>query len=105
MLRLGRWLQCHLNRWLGPSKRLIEQSVPDLTAQQIVEEIDIIAQSYGAARAGWFQSRWAKMSSTKRLAWAKRRRLPLLIIWMRGGRDGFNGLGNRLQEALEQIDR
>ena len=105
LLRLGRWWQCHLDRWLEPSKILIEQSVPDLTAPQIVDEIDIIAQSYGAAGTGWLLARWAKMTPTQRLAWVQRRRALLMIIWMRGGRDGFNGLGNRLQEALEQIDR
>lgn len=79
--------------------------MPDLTAQQIVDEINAIAQSARAVRSGWLRTRWAEMSTAQQLTWAERRRTPLLIIWYRGGRDGFNGLGDRLQDALEEIDR
>jgi len=94
-----------VDRWFDPSNSIVEQSVPDLTAQQIVDEINTIAQSHRACRTDWLATRWSQMSPTHRVAWVERRRAPLLIIWMRGGRDGFGGLGNRLQEALEQIDR
>ncbi|AUR00793.1 hypothetical protein PhaeoP88_03472 [Phaeobacter inhibens] len=30
---------------------------------------------------------------------------PLLIIWARGGPQGFTGLGPELDAALHQIDR
>lgn len=94
-----------MDRWFDPSVTVIKLSVPDLTAQQIVDEINTVAQSPDAASTGWLRTRWSKMSSAQQLAWVERRRAPLLIIWTRGGRDGFNGLGDRLQDALEEIDR
>lgn len=94
-----------MDRWLDPSATVIEQSVPDLTTQQIVDEINTIAQSHKAGSTVWLATRWSHMSPTHRVAWVERRRAPLLIIWSRGGQDGFRGLGNRLQEALEEIDR
>ncbi len=94
-----------MDRWFDPSKAVIEQSVPDLTAQQIVEEINTIAHTPGAARTGWLRTRRAMMTPTQRLAWSERRRAPLLIIWMRGGLNGFRGLEDRLEDALEAIDR
>lgn len=90
---------------LDPSKSFVEQSVPNLTAQQIVDEINTIAGSGGAAPTGWLRTRWAEMSPTQQLTWVERRRAPLLIIWMRGGPEGFGGLREKLSEALELIDR
>ncbi len=95
----------HLDRWFEPPKTVVEQLVPDLTAQQIVDEINTIAQSPRAARSGWLRTRWAMMTPTQRLAWSERRRGPLMIIWMRGGPDGFRGLGQSISDALEAIDR
>ena len=94
-----------MDRWLDPSVTVIEQSVPDLTAQQIVDAINIIAGSAGAAPTGWLRTSWTEMSPTQQLAWVERRRAPLLIIWMRGGPEGFLGLRETLSEALELIDR
>ncbi|WP_299779498.1 hypothetical protein [uncultured Roseobacter sp.] len=94
-----------MDRWFDPSVTVINLSVPDLTAQQIVDEINTIAQSPRAARSGWLRTRWAMMTPTQRLAWSERRRGPLMIMWMRGGPDGFRGLGQSFSEALEEIDR
>ncbi|WP_299164860.1 hypothetical protein [uncultured Tateyamaria sp.] len=94
-----------MDRWLAPSVETIERLVPELTVQQIVDEIDSIAQNPGAARIGWLQTHWLMMSPTQRLAWVERRRAPLLIIWVRGGPEGFYGLRDRFRDALEEIDR
>jgi hypothetical protein len=36
--------------------------------------------------------------------WVDRRRAALMVVWVRGGDKGFEGLGKRLSEALQEID-
>ena len=45
------------------------------------------------------------MDRSERCVWAERRKAALLIIWLRGDPKGLQGLGERLCEALADIDR
>ncbi|WP_209083831.1 hypothetical protein [Shimia sp. R9_1] len=53
----------------------------------------------------WFRHRWSQMLPEQQYRWVERRIAPLLIIWTRGGRSGFLGLGAELDEAMHLIDR
>ena len=53
---------------------------------------------------GWLEAKWDHMTHDAKLVWVGRRRAVLWIVWVRGGNDGFAGLGARLSEALEDID-
>jgi len=45
------------------------------------------------------------MNDAERFAWAERRKAALVVIWVRGGTNGLQGLRKRLCEALTDIDR
>ena len=48
---------------------------------------------------------WFLLDDEERLSWVQRRKSVLLILWVRGGAHGFDGLGEKLSEALDEIDR
>lgn len=71
----------------------------------MVVMIDAAMQATPDDRYGWFITRWTKMDKESRLCWVQRRKAALMVIWVRGGRSGFQGLGIRLSQALADIDR
>jgi hypothetical protein len=99
MLRLIRSL-------LGPilQPTLLPDAVPAFTTRRWTDEISAAISDLPLGHQGWFCQRWNTMDEGEQLAWVERRKAALIIIWVRGGSDGFQGLRERLCEALADID-
>ena len=96
---LGTWLQLILYPTLPTD------AVPALTTDQWVAQINAALVNLPQQYHGSFWQRWYAMDDAERLAWVERRKAALVIIWLRGGTKGLQGLGERLCEALIDIYR
>lgn len=47
---------------------------------------------------------WFLWGDEERLYWVQRRKSVLLILWVRGGAHGFDGLGKRLPAELHSLN-
>lgn len=82
----------------------VRSTIPAHTAEEVVILITSAAERHVEAPSGWLSRRWATMTHNERIAWVGRRRAALIVVWVRGGDQGFEGLGRRLSEALREID-
>jgi hypothetical protein len=98
----------HESKWWGIVTRWFchpaHSTVPALTTDEMVTLITAAAGSHIAAHTDWFEQRWSNMTQEDRMHWVDRRRAALMVVWVRGGDKGFEGLGKRLSEALQEID-
>jgi len=82
-----------------------QEAVPAFSTSQWVDQIDAALADLSQQQRGSFWQRWCTMNDAERCAWVERRKAALLIIWVRGGTNGLQGLRGRLCGALADIDR
>lgn len=101
------WLHRLIGRWLRPilHPALPKDSVPAFNAEQWVIQISAALVNLPQHHRGSFYDRWYTMDDAERHQWVERRKAALVIIWVRGGTNGLQGLGERLCGALGDIDR
>lgn len=80
-------------------------AVPAFTTDQWVNQINAVLANLPKHHRGSFWQRWYTLDDAERHAWVERRKAALVIIWVRGGNNGLQGLGKRLCGALADIDR
>lgn len=101
------WFHRLLWRCLRPilHPTLPKDAVPVFTTDQWVNQIDSALGDLSQQQRGSFWLRWCNMDYAGRCAWVERRKAALVIIWVRGGTNGLQGLGERLCGTLADIDR
>ena len=101
------WFQRLLWRWFNSilHPTLPIDAVPVFTTDQWVSQIDAALVNLPQQHCGSFWQRWCTMDDAEQRAWVERRKAALVIIWVRGGSNGLQGLGERLCGALADIDR
>ena len=95
---MRRWVHLILHPKLPP------EAVPAFTTEQWVARIGAALRDLPDQHQGPFCQHWHTMGDQERLTWVERRKAALVIIWVRGGSTGFQGLGERLCGALADID-
>lgn len=100
------WLQRIIRRYGGSflNPKLPPDTIPRFTTERWVQEIDIALINLRDEYRGSFYYSWCRMYADERTAWVQRRKASLMIIWVRGGSEGLQGLPEGLCEALGDID-
>lgn len=101
------WFHQAVHRWLRAilHPTLPNDAVPAFTTDHWVNQINVALVDLPQHHRGSFWQRWYRMDDAERRAWVERRKAALVIIWVRGGTKGLQGLGERLCGALGDIDR
>ena len=101
------WFRWLVRQWLQPIFHPTSppDAVPAFSTDLWVDQIDAALNDLPQRHQGSFCQLWFSMDAAERIAWVERRKAALLIMWVRGGPNGLQGLGERLCKALADIDR
>lgn len=101
--RIIRPVQRYLNWVFNPI--VSQEELPPRCTLQLRDRLDDAIRALEEPDRYKVTQFWFLLDDEERLLWAQRRKSVLLILWVRGGAHGFDGLGVKLSEALDEIDR
>lgn len=101
--RILRPVQRCLNWVFNP--KVPQEELPPRCTLQLRDRLDDAIRALEEPDRYKITQFWFLLDDEERLSWVQRRKSVLLILWVRGQARGFDGLGEKLSAALNDIDR